>query len=167
MKKILILGSGGAGKSTFARCLGEVLNIDVIHLDRLYWRPNWEKTPKDEWAEAVRKAISGDSWIIDGNFGGTRRMRIEACDTVIILDLPRLKCLYRVVKRAVRYRGKSRPDMAEGCNEKIDLEFMTWVWNYPSRSRKVMLEQLEEFSDKKVIFLSSDREVDTFLKTLR
>ena len=167
MKKILVLGSGGAGKSTFSRRLGKVLDIEVIHLDRLYWRPNWEKTPKDEWAEKVGHAISGDEWIIDGNFGGTRRMRIEASDTLIILDVPRLKCLYRVVKRAIRYRGTSRPDMAEGCNEKIDLEFIMWVWNYPSRSRKVMLTQLDEFSGKKIIFLRSDREMETFLNSLQ
>ena len=73
---------------------------------------------------------------MDGNFGGTREMRMQAADTIIFLDLPRRVCLYRILKRTLKYYGKSRPDMTEGCNERLDLEFIGWVWNYKHRSRK-------------------------------
>ncbi len=166
MKKVIVIGSGGAGKSTFSNSLGEKLGIEVIHLDRLYWRPNWVETPKDEWIETVRQHLGRDSWIIDGNYGGTREMRLQACDTVIFLDIPRRVCLYRILKRAVVYHGRSRPDMAEGCNEKIDLEFILWIWNYPNDARKRVTEQLECFPEKTVIVLRSTHDIESFLQKL-
>jgi adenylate kinase family enzyme len=164
MKKIIAIGSGGAGKSTFSRRLGLALDIPVIHLDQLYWRPNWEKTPKHEWEATVAELVKGDSWIMDGNFGGTREMRMQAADTIIFLDIPRRVCLYRVLKRAVLYRGRNRPDMAVGCNEKIDLEFLLWVWNYPRRAKPRILKLLNEIGRKKAIITPrSSREVEEFL----
>ncbi len=97
MKKVLVIGSGGAGKSTFAKRLSEKTGLEVIHLDQLYWQPNWVETPKDEWQEIVKEIIEGDEWILDGNFGGTMEMRIEACDTVIFLEMPRTVCVYRIL----------------------------------------------------------------------
>ncbi len=79
MKKIIVIGSGGAGKSTFSKQLGNALNIEVVHLDALYWKPNWVKTSRDEWTKIVRDLLEHDSWIMDGNFGGTREMRLKAC----------------------------------------------------------------------------------------
>ena len=123
MKKIIVIGSGGAGKSTFSKRLGEILGIEVIHLDRLYWLPNWQEVPQDEWHRIVEEVISRDSWVMDGNYSATREMRIRACDTVIFLDIPRRVCMYRILKRTLIYHGQSRPDMPSGCNERFDLEF--------------------------------------------
>src|SRR5437870_13094901 len=131
MKRILVIGSGGAGKSYLARCLGENLGIDVIHLDRLYWQPNWTEPSKEDWRATVEKILGAEEWIIDGNFGGTMEMRIAAADTVIFLDLPRIVCIWRLLKRWMTYRKSSRPDMAMGCDEKIDLDLLKWVWRYP------------------------------------
>lgn len=167
MKKIIVIGSGGAGKSAFSRRLGNALNVEVIHLDKLYWKPNWEKTPKDEWARIVEELLAGESWVMDGNFGGTREMRMRACDTVVFLDIPRRICLYRILKRAVVYSGKTRPDMAEGCNERFDWEFVQWVWNYPNRARPRIQSLLERFADKNIVVLRSTREFDNFLQSLQ
>lgn len=112
MKRVIIIGSGGAGKSTLARRLGEKTGIEVIHLDMLYWKPGWVKTGKEEWCEIVRQATEKESWIMDGNFGGTFEMRAEAADTIIFLEISRLVCLYRVLKRLFFYRNTQRPDMA-------------------------------------------------------
>ena len=121
-------------------------------------------TPKDEWRRKVEELVARDAWVMDGNFSGTLDARLAACDTVIFIDLPRALCLWRVVKRAATYRGKSRPDMAEGCPEKIDLEFVRWVWGYHSRSRPKVLALLERHShDKKIIRLRSRAEVESFL----
>ncbi len=166
MKRILIIGSGGAGKSTSAKRLGEILNIEVFHLDKLYWQPNWIEPPKDEWQKTVEEIIKRDSWIMDGNFGGTMEMRLQACDTAILLDFPPAVCLYRVLKRRLKYRNTNRPDMSEGCNEKIDLKFLGWIWNYRKTKRpkvEMLLKNIE--GDKTVIRLKSSREVENFLRS--
>lgn len=166
MKKVIVIGSGGAGKSTFSKQLGERTGIEVIHLDQEYWRPNWEKTPVDEWEAKVAAMLERDSWIMDGNFGGTREMRMRACDTIIFLDLPRRVCLYRILKRTIKYYGRSRPDMTEGCNERFDLEFIGWIWKYPYRTRKRVTEAITQFPGKRCIRLRSGREVTEFLRSV-
>ena len=168
MKRVLVIGSGGAGKSTFARRLGEKLGLPVIHLDRVYWRSGWVEPPKEEWRRTVEELCAGGGWVMDGNYSGTLDVRLAACDAVVFLDLPRTVCLFRVVKRALRYRGTSRPDMGEGCREQLDkefLKFLLWVWDYPRRSRPKVLERLEELSGSKQIYrLRSSAEAEEFLR---
>ena len=163
MKRVVVIGSGGSGKSTFSTELGRATGLPVIHLDREYWRPGWEETPKDEWNVRVAELLAGESWIMDGNFGGTRETRMQAADTIIFLDLPRRVCLYRILKRTIIYYGRSRPDMTEGCNERLDLEFIGWVWNYKHQSRTRLLAELDRIGDKHVIILRNQIEVSEFL----
>ena len=164
MKKIIVIGSGGSGKSMLSRRLGEKLGLAVVHLDQLYWRPGWVETPREEWVEIVRRELARDSWIMDGNFGGTRKMRMQAADTVIFLDLPRYLCMYRILKRTLIYRRGQRPDMATGCDERFDLEFIMWVWNYPKSGRRRLIDELSLFDDKKIIILTSRGEAERFLR---
>lgn len=167
MKRILIIGSGGSGKSTLARQLGEKTGIEVIHLDKLHWRRDWVEPDKTEWGETVRQILKGESWIIDGNYSGTLKMRMAAADTVIFLDLPRAVCIWRILKRVARYRNTNRPDMAEGCNEKFDLKFLKWIWDYPGRTKPKAESLLNDFQDKiKVIRLRSSKEVENFSENI-
>ena len=167
MKRILIIGSGGAGKSTLARRLGDATGIEVIHLDKLHWKPNWTSPPKDEWRETVKAQLKKESWIMDGNFGGTMEMRLIACDTVIYLDFPRTICFYRALKRALKYYNKTCPDMGEGCNERLDLEFLRWVWNFPKQDKQKIEEKLKRSAaGKTIIRLRSPRETEDFLRNL-
>ncbi len=164
MKKILVIGSGGAGKSTVSRRLSEILGIEVFHLDKLYWHSGWVETPKPEWRKMVDELLSREAWIMDGNYSGTLDARLAACDTVIFLDLARTLCLWRVLKRVVSYRRGGRPDMAEGCDERFSLEFMRWIWNYPKRTRPRILKLLEESrGEKNVFWLRTRAEVERFL----
>jgi adenylate kinase family enzyme len=168
IKKVLVIGPGGAGKSTFARRLGELLDIRVKHLDTYYWRAGWQMPEKSDWLQTVTELASGDAWIMDGNFGGTLDLRIKYCDTIVFLDMSRVVCLWRVLKRRILYRNRSRPDMAEGCNEKIDWDFVQWIWNYSSRSRPKVVRLLKEHSEsKRIVWLRSNAEVEKFLWTLR
>jgi adenylate kinase family enzyme len=168
MKRVLVIGSGGAGKSTFARVLGERLGLPVIHLDKVYWRAGWVEPPKDEWRRKVEELCAGESWVMDGNYSGTLEVRLAACDSIIFLDLPRTLCLWRVLKRALIYRGTSRPDVAEGCHENLNMEFFLWVWNYRKRSRPKVLSRLEEHGGGKQIFiLRSSAQVEKFLEEIR
>jgi adenylate kinase family enzyme len=165
MRRILVIGSSGAGKTTFSRRLGDVTGIEVVHLDKVFWRPNWTETPKDEWAETISRLLEKDSWIVDGNYGGTMEMRLSACDTAIFLDMPRTLCVWRILKRVVRYRDGTRPDMADGCRERFDWEFLKWVWNYPVRSKPGVEDRLTRYrSGRNVYTLRSQRDVDAFLK---
>jgi adenylate kinase family enzyme len=167
MKRVLVIGSGGAGKSTFARRLGEKIGLEVIHLDVLYWKPNWVETDKDAWQKTIEKVIKRDSWIMDGNFSGTLDVRIPAVDTVIFLDLPTVVCVYRIFKRLMLYRKGTRPDMAEGCGEKFDWEFTKFVWNYKTRTRPKVEELLKQFDNEKTIVrLKSKSEVEKFLSKI-
>lgn len=164
MKRVLVIGSGGAGKSTFARRLGERLGLPVVHLDAHFWRPGWVETPKDEWRQTVDELCAREAWVMDGNFSGTLVQRLAACDTVIFLDMPRAVCVWRALKRWFMYRNVRRPDMAEGCGEKFDLKFLHWVWTYPSRSRPKVIARVDEVAaGKRVIRLRSDAEVEKFL----
>jgi adenylate kinase family enzyme len=164
MKKVLVIGSGGAGKSTFSGRLSKLLEIEVIHLDVLYWNPGWIETPKPEWRKRVEELLERETWIMDGNYSGTLDIRLEACDTVVFLDLARTVCLWRVLKRAMLYRNGGRPDMAQGCHEKLSLQFMRWIWGYPKRTRPKVLKLLRERSPSKgVIRLRTQAEIERFL----
>ena len=164
MKRILVIGSGGAGKSTVATKLGQLLDLEVLHLDKFFWRPGWVEPPRDEWSQTVSDLINRDSWIIDGNYSGTLEMRIQRCDTIVFLDMPRLLCVWRIFKRNLRYRRGGRPDMAEGCLEKLNREFISWVWNYSRRSRPKIVDLIGRHAEgKRVVWLRSNAEVEKFL----
>ena len=167
MKRILIIGSGGSGKSTLAARLGEATGIEVIHLDKLHWLPNWVEPDKEEWGRTVDRILAGDSWIIDGNYSGTLEKRMAAADTVIFLDLPRTVCVWRIMKRVARYHRQIRPDMAEGCEEKFDLKFLKWIWDYPRRTKPKVESLLEKFQDKiEIIRLRTPGEVTDFTQNI-
>ncbi len=167
LRKFLVIGSGGAGKTTFANRLSQILGIEVIHLDSLYWQAGWVETPKPEWKLRVEELVSRNSWIMDGNYSGTLDLRIAACDTVIFLDIAPIICTWRVFKRLLKYRNQRRPDMAHGCHEKFNWEFFGWVWNYRNRSRPKVIKLLQENSDKKkIIWLRSNAQVKKFLVSL-
>jgi adenylate kinase family enzyme len=158
MQRIAIIGCGGSGKSTLARRLGEILSLPVHHLDRLYWNPGWVATPAEEWERRVRKLCAESKWVMDGNFGGTMDLRLSACDMVIFLDLPTRVCLRSVIERFLTYRGKSRPDMREGCNEGLSLEFLWWILTYRMRRRPRILHRLQRLAGQKVVTTLTDRE---------
>ena len=166
MRRVLVIGSGGAGKSTLARAIGARLGLPVVHLDRLYWRPGWRKPSSGAWAETIDREVAADAWVMDGNFGETMDRRLAAADTVVFLDLPRLLCLWRVVRRRFRYAGRSRPDMTEGCPERLDAEFLAWIWGYPATRRPRVLARLAAAGHVRVVQLRSRREVRQFLADL-
>lgn len=168
MERIMIIGSGGAGKSTMARELGQKLNLPVFHLDVVNWRPNWEIVPREQQIEIQKELVKQEKWIIDGNYGGTMDIRLERADTIIFLDFPRTLCLYRAIKRRFQYRNKTRPDMREGNKERFDLEFYKWIWNFPKIQRPKIMEILSGLStDKKVVVLRSPKDMKHFLTQIK
>lgn len=140
------------------------MNIPVYHLDALFWKPNWEAVSKEQQINVQKQLVQQDEWLIDGNYGGTVDIRLEAADTVIFLDLPRLLCIRNIFKRVWIYRGKTRPDMGDDCPEKLDLSFLKWVWDFPINKRPELLQKLSAYEAvKNVIVLKSPKEIREFL----
>jgi len=168
MKKIVIIGSGGSGKSTLAKNLGTILNLPVYHLDYYYWKPDWVPTEEYEWDNFVEMLAKKDEWIIDGNYRRTMDVRLREADTIIFLDYPTHLSLYRAVKRRVQYNGRTRPDMGYGCTERIDYQFLKWIWNFRRENRPEILEKLNELKNKKQIYIfTSPNQVNDFIYRLR
>lgn len=166
--RIMIIGCGGAGKSTLARQLGEITGLPVTHLDIEHWHPNWVATPKEEWRRKVEELVQQDRWIIDGNYTGTLPIRMAAAETIIVLDYPWWLCLWRVLKRQIIYRGRTRPDLTPGCIEQLDREFLKWVCiDFPRRSRPRLLGLLEEYREgRQILIHRSPGETQRWLKEL-
>jgi adenylate kinase family enzyme len=161
-RRVLVVGCAGAGKTTFATRLGEVLDLPVIHLDSEYWRPGWQHPPEDEWPALVDDLTAREDWVMDGNYGGTLERRLERAHAVCFLDIPRLTCLRRVILRSWRYRGRPGPGLPPGCPERLEWQFLMWVWNYEQRSRGRVLSLLAA-CDLPVVHLRSRREADRWL----
>lgn len=168
MKRVAIIGSGGAGKSTLAREMGAKTGLPVIHLDREYWKPGWVESEPDEWSARVAELVATDEWITDGNYGGTLDLRLQRADTIIFLDLPRSLCVFRTLKRGLTYRNRSRPDMTPGCNERLEWQFLKWIWQYPTSRRPGILNRLrsERSAGKRIVRLRSTGQVRRFLVSL-
>ena len=167
MKRILVIGSGGAGKSTFAKQLAERTGLLLIHLDALYWRPGWIGSSKEEWTSKIDQLVAVDSWIMDGNYGGTLERRLAACDTVIFLDVSRWVCLWRVIRRRMKYRGKARPDMTAGCHERLTPDYLLWILTYPAQRRPTILRRFSELRpEQKSIVLRTPHAVEDFLRSV-
>ena len=165
MNRVAVIGSGGAGKSTFARELGAKTGIPVIHLDALFWGPGWAPMPKPQWTELERGLIAGERWIMDGNYGSTQKLRLPRADTVVFLDIPRLVCVWAVIRRWATYRRRGRPDMRPENNDKLELEFLRWIWTYPSLKRPEVLARLAALPPStRVVRLRSRREIRQFLE---
>ena len=167
MERVMIIGCGGAGKSTLARKLGEKTGLPVVHLDQIWWSPgNWQHMDRPEFEALLMAEMEKPQWILDGNFRRTLEMRLEKCDTVIYLDFPRLVCLKNWMGRVIKNWGHARIDMAEGCTERFDPEFALWIWNFNKNYRARFYELLNNLAGKQVIILKSRREVEKFLKNI-
>lgn len=168
MKRVAVLGSGGAGKSVFARKLGAATGLPVVYLDPLVWKPGWELAPVEEVRDVIRKAARADAWVIEGDFLGSEPTgRFERADTVVFLDLPRRTCLRRIVWRRLRDARRSRADLPAGCREGLDRAFVRWVWRFPVDSRPAVLELLRRLPAHVAVHqLRSPREVRAFLRAL-
>jgi adenylate kinase family enzyme len=164
MRRVLILGNAGSGKSTVARRLHAVTGLPLVHLDTHYWKPGWVPSAPEEWIETVELLAGQEHWIMDGGYSNTLFLRLPRADTVLFLDIPRRVCLFRVLCRRIAWRGRSRPDMAFGCHEKLDFAFLKLVWGYPTRTRRKLLAELEALrGSKAIVVLRSSREIDDFL----
>lgn len=166
MQRVLIIGCSGSGKSTLTRRLAERTGLPVIHLDQEYFGPDWKEPTQKDWSKTVTELASRETWIMDGNFSGTFPIRMPRTDTIIYLDQPTWRCLWRVVLRTIRYYGKVRPGSAPGCRERFDRHFLHYVAAYNTTRRPGILATLAEQRalSKTVCHLRRQRDVEALLQ---
>ena len=159
MKKIIVIGCPGSGKSTFARALHEKTGIPLCHLDMLFWNEDKTTVGRAVFLERVRAVMAGDEWILDGNYGSTMEERIAACDTVFFLDYPLDVCLDGVRSRI----GKPRADMPWIETEE-DAEFIEFIRGYNEKERPEVMRLLEKYSEKNAVIFTDRERANEFLK---
>ena len=162
MKRVLVIGCAGARKTVFAGRLSDRTGLPIIHLDQEFWQAGWVPTAREPWRRHVEQLASRPRWIMDGQYGSSIGLRLKWADTVFFLDMPRWLCMSRVVRRTLRNYGRTRGDMASGCPERFDGEFMRYVWDYESEHRSRAIESLRGFHGD-VIVLRSPSEVRAYL----
>lgn len=168
MKRVSIIGSPGSGKSTLARLIAEYADLPIYHLDRLMWRPNWELVDRETQIHIQKEVTAKDEWIIDGNYSATLAIRLDRADVIVFLDFNRFLCIYRVFKRYMTYRNKTRPDMIEGNKERLEWEFIQYIWNFPQTNRPALLTHLGKLDDtKKVYHLRTKKDAQNFINDIR
>lgn len=165
MKRVLVIGCPGAGKTTFSRKLAVKIGLPIIHLDAIFWKENWTHITPEEFDSKLEAVLGQESWIMDGNYSRTLPQRLSKCDCVIYLDYGRIVCIIGVLKRVLHYYGKSRPDMADNCPERLDIPFLKYVWSF-SKKEKPKIEQHLNSADIPTYIFKNRKEAERFLANL-
>ena len=165
VQRIMVIGPMGAGKSTFSRQLGVQLELPVIHLDSLYWRPDWQPPTTAEWRKCVARIAAEERWITDGHYSGTWDLRLPRTNLVIWIDPPRYVFFWRMFKRRIIYHKRTRSDMAPGCPEQLDWEALRHTWAYQSKRPNYAMRLYK--SGVPLVRLCSSTEVVQYLKEHR
>jgi adenylate kinase family enzyme len=157
-RRICVVGCSGSGKSTLSRALCRLLDLTYISMDRdVFWLAGWVLRPRPEAVERMTSFVAGERWIIDGNSPGTLPTRLARADLVIWMRPKRFVSIYGVLSRWLKHRGTVRPEMAEGCPEKIDWEFLKYVWNFEAKEVPQFQEQFEQARDDLAVIVVTSR----------
>jgi adenylate kinase family enzyme len=167
MQRVLVMGSSGSGKSTFARQLANRTGLPFVSLDALYWQPGWQPSEPEPFGLRVKEAACAPRWVMDGNYTKFGELRRERADTVIWFDLPRYVCMSGIMTRIIGSYGRVRPEMAPGCPERIDFEFLRYVWTYRQQQRPKLLEFFGALrADQDLICFNSRKQADSYLAAI-
>ena len=157
MKRLIVIGCPGSGKSELSRKLHKITGIPLYHLDMMYWNADRTTVQSSIFLKRLGAALEGDEWIVDGNYLSTMDLRLSACDTVIFLDYPTEVCLDGIRGR----RGKPRSDMP-WIEYEQDEDFIQFIESFREQQRPAILDLLEKHSDKNIIVFKSREEADAF-----
>lgn len=166
--RVLVIGCSGSGKSTLSRALAARLGLRHISMDRdVFWLPGWKERPHDEAYARIAALIEEERWVMDGTSPGSLPLRLPRTGLVIWLRLPRWVALRSALLRWMRYAGRTRPDMAPGCPEKIDFEFLHYIWTFERLASPKIDRMLKEHGNNvPLLTLRSHAEMDELLSIL-
>ncbi|WP_436883294.1 AAA family ATPase [Mammaliicoccus sciuri] len=163
MKKIVILGSSGSGKSYLSKKLSKELNIEVYHLDNLMRKFDWSPFSHNEKYHIQKLILENDTWIIEGNYTNILDERLDEADTIIFLNINKLKCIYNVIKRTITYRNKDRLDKPAKAIDKISLHLLKWTWNFDKNEKTIIIKKIQNYSKtKRIIILNNFKTTNNF-----
>ena len=169
MKKVIVIGGNGSGKSTMSCELSRLTGLPLTHLDKLYWRGNWEALSHEEFDALLIKELEKESWILDGTMRRTLPLRLEYCDTVIYLDFSGIRCFFGTLTRVIKNRGKVRADMGGECRERFDRRSWSFIFStlsFNKKNRKYIYSHLAEHKNVNVVVLKNRRQIKKFLSSI-
>lgn len=169
MRRVLIIGNAGSGKTTFGLKLSAILKIPLIHLDKIYWNGNWEHIAKDDFDKILQTELEKESWIIDGNYNRTLPKRLQYCDTVFYFDVPVWTSVWGITERIIKSYGKTRNDMGGSCPEYFDRQKLLLYRNvvtFKKNHAKNIESQLKNAKNIEVITFRSRRQAKKYLNEI-
>ncbi len=161
MRRVAVVGSGGAGKTTFASALAQRLGVPLVSLDEHYWQPGWQRPNPAWWRAEQERLLAGSAWVADGNYWSTLDVRLQRAETVVLLDRSRWICTARVLRRTLGRRGQAV--QAADCPEQVSWSFLRYVWSFPREHRPRVLAALVEHPPQRFVRLRSQRGLAAFL----
>jgi adenylate kinase family enzyme len=166
--RILVIGCSGGGKSTLSQKIAARFGLVYVSIDRdVLWLPGWVQREKAEQRAIILAKVQGERWIMDGTNPSTFDIRLPRADLVIWVRMPRLLCIWGAVARWIKWMGRTRPDMAPGCIEKVDWEFLRFIWTFEEKfTPKVLAGLAEHGPDVPFLQLKSRGEMRQLLDLL-
>lgn len=165
-QRVLVIGCSGGGKSTLSRLLSDSLRMPYISMDRdFYWLPGWLKRDRETTRDLIGKAVSRERWIMDGTGSSSFDLRMPRADSIVWVRMPRWLCLWGVFSRGLRHLGRTRPDMAPGCPERLfDREFLSFIWNFERKTSPRIMDGVQRLNPEcPVVILRSRRQMRQLL----
>jgi adenylate kinase family enzyme len=161
LRRVVVLGCSGAGKSTVAAALAGRAGLPLVHLDELFWQPGWVMPAEESWRAVQRRLVAAPTWVLDGNYSSTYDERLPLADTVLVVEASRARCLLRVLRRTWRLRGT---EVAAGCPHRVDARHLRYVWRYPRQHRPLLTRALTGLGPAtRVVRLAGRRATRRFL----
>lgn len=162
MNRVAVVGSCGSGKSYLARELGRLLRVPVIHLDSVFYDDEWNALPSEEFEAAQRELVAAPRWVVDGNYNSSLRVRLEACDTVVMMDVSTPAALWGILSRQVRHGAGQH---AQGVFNRVHWGVVRYVASYRRTMRPQVLAKINQYCvGKQVVFLTNRAQIKRWLQ---
>ena len=165
--RVCVIGSAGSGKTTFSKALGQMLDRDITHLDKILWGENWMELTHQQHVDILAPVVENPTWIIDGLWCKTLEMRYKRATLVIFLNYKPTLCAWRAFCRSVKNTGKQRDDLALGCVEKVNFPFYKYILNFRKNSLPKIVDIQQRYPNVQLVNLCSPTQTQQFIAQLK